>query len=397
VWHLDYWTLILEAAKGAGRFFLHPLFYIGFFYAIFLGYIRVKRERKHFHIRIQDGWFEFRTYLSKGLLLGLFFSIIIFLIGFTVPVVFIFVAGIVTFLLALTTKPSFLSPAYSLGITFILLWAYQWVEIEIPIVTDFLNGFTGGIVPGVALLAGLLLLVEGLFIEKNAAKHTSPKIIKSRRGLYVGVHESKRLWMVPLLLLLPEGVFSIPFDFWPVLPIGNGTFSIIIVPFWIGFSQQIDIALPAEGVKLTGRRVFLVGSLVTILAVGGYWYPLLSAISIGIAIVGRALIPLVQHFQNKANPYYFSKSEPGIVILDIIPGSPADKMELKIGEIIKTVNGVPVNNEKEYYAALQKNRAFCKLEVIDHNGENRLVNRALFEGDHHELGVLFVSENRFRD
>ena len=47
-----------------------------------------------------------------------------------------------------------------------------------------------------------------------------------------------------------------------------------------------------------------------------------------------------------------------------------------------------VKTEQQFYEAFQLYRAYCKLEVIDENGENRLVNRALYEGEHHELGII---------
>ena len=72
--------------------------------------------------------------------------------------------------------------------------------------------------------------------------------------------------------------------------------------------------------------------------------------------------------------------------------SPAEKMGLLKGEIITKINGAVVHKEVEFYQALQKNRAFCKLEVIGNNGEMRFVQRALFEGEHYELGLLFVHD-----
>ncbi len=47
-----------------------------------------------------------------------------------------------------------------------------------------------------------------------------------------------------------------------------------------------------------------------------------------------------------------------------------------------------------FYKALQKNRAYCKLEVFDVNGEIRFVQGALFEGDHHELGILTIEDKK---
>lgn len=50
--------------------------------------------------------------------------------------------------------------------------------------------------------------------------------------------------------------------------------------------------------------------------------------------------------------------------------------------------------QKEFYKALQKNRAYCKLEVLNSEGEVRFVQGALFEGDHHELGILTVEDRK---
>ncbi|WAA12000.1 PDZ domain-containing protein [Fervidibacillus halotolerans] len=386
--------VFFQILLGIGKFFIHPLLYIGIVYAIYLGYKRVKRERKDFHIRIQDGWYEARTYLTKGLIPGVLLSIIIFLIGFHLPVSFVIVSGFILFLFGLLLKPGLLSPAFTFGLTFILLMVIESIQWKPPIFDAYFSANQGSFLPEIALLTGLFVILEGLLIHRNASKHTSPKIIRSKRGLKVGIHETKRLWLVPLLVLIPEGIFTSPFDFWPIVPVGNETFSIILVPYWIGFAQQIRITLPTEGVRAIGRQVIFLGLITTVIGLVSFWYSYVSFIAILFAVVGRIAIPILQRIQNNAHPYYFSKNEQGIVVLDIIPGSPAEKMNIKIGEVIKKVNGRTVTNEKNFYAALQKNRAFCKLEVVDEQREVRLVNRALYEGEHHELGVIFIDEEK---
>lgn len=385
---------MFEILSAIGKFFLHPLFYLGFLYAIWLGYRRVKRERKDFHIRVQDGWFEFRTYITKGLLPGMILSLIIFIVGSYVSFSFIFASCVVTFILALMLKPQFLSPAWTGGFTFFLLWAMQQYDVEIPFISKYVSLASAESLVSIPFILALLLLAESYLLYKNAAFHTSPKIIRSQRGLQVGIHESSRLWMVPLLLILPEGVVTIPYDFWPLMPLKNESFSLIFIPYWIGFKQEIWIDLPKVGVQITAKRVFVLSLVVLIVAVIGFWYPLFSIISVAIAMIGRLIIPIAQRIQNHSHPYYFSQNDKGIMILDIIPNSPAAKMGLKIGEIIKKVNGIAIDNDADFYEALQQNRAFCKLEVIDHNGENRFVNRALYEGEHHELGILFVEKEK---
>ncbi|MDY0405108.1 hypothetical protein P5G51_006575 [Virgibacillus sp. 179-BFC.A HS] len=55
------------------------------------------------------------------------------------------------------------------------------------------------------------------------------------------------------------------------------------------------------------------------------------------------------------------------------------------------MHGRPVASEAAFYQALQINGAFVKLTVLDTSGEMRFVQGALYENDHHELGLIFVT------
>ncbi|WP_236687407.1 PDZ domain-containing protein, partial [Geobacillus sp. ZGt-1] len=98
------------------------------------------------------------------------------------------------------------------------------------------------------------------------------------------------------------------------------------------------------------------------------------------------------HRADRARPPRFARHPHGLVIVGVLPGSKAEKMGLSIGEVIIKTNGAPVRSETEFYEALQRNRAFCKLDVVGHNGEVRFVQGALYEDEHHELGLLFVRD-----
>jgi S1-C subfamily serine protease len=166
------------------------------------------------------------------------------------------------------------------------------------------------------------------------------------------------------------------------------------VPIAIGYNQQIQGMLPKEAVQTQGKRVIGLGVLALLISIAGYWYPVISIVAAAVAVIGRELLALIQRVKDENLPFYFSKKNHGLMILGIIPNSPAHKMALQVGELVTKVNGVNVRDEQSFYEALQKNRAHCKLEVIDTNGEIRFVQRALYEGDHHELGILFVQEER---
>ena len=384
----------MELLKGTGKLLLHPLFYYFFFMAAFLGVSRVKRERKNFHTRTEDAFFELQQLLPVGLIIGLVISLITIVSGLVVPFAVVIVVAVMTLLLSLPVRVRLLSPVYTVGIAFFILLFTAGQDWGIPVIGQYFESIEAKIYPSVVLLLALLVVGEGLLIRSNAWKGTSPKLIQSRRGQTVGVHEVKRLWMLPVFLLIPGEVLQSPFAWWPVFEMGDQLYSLMLVPFAVGLQQQIQGDLPKEAIRLHGGRVISLGILVLAVAVAGYWFPLASIAAVVLGIVGRELIYLVQRIRDENRPFYFSKQNQGVMILGVLPQSPAAKMELQVGELVSKVNGFQVKDEKSFYEAIQRNAAHCKLEVLDTNGQIRLVQRALYEGDHHQLGILFVQDEK---
>lgn len=385
---------LVELLKGTGRLFLHPVLYYLVFLAGILGVMRVKRERKNFHIRAEDAYFELRQLFPLGLIIGLVLSVVVVAAGIAVPFAAILLIAGFTLLWSLTTNVRWVSPAYTIGIAFFTVILLAESNYTIPFFTKAFESIGDKIYPSIVVVMGLLLIAEGFLIGKNGSKGTSPKLVKSKRGKSIGVHEVKRLWMVPLFLLIPGNAIQLPFDWWPVFHLGATEYSLILVPFAIGFHQQIKGMLPSEAIKQHGRQVIVLGVMISLMSAAGYWYPLFSIVTAALAVIGRELLSLIAYLKDDSKPFYFSKKNNGLMIIGIIPDSPASKMELKVGEIISKANGLPVQDEASFYEALQINRAHCKLEVLDTRGEIRFVQRALYEGDHHELGVLFVQEEK---
>ncbi len=150
--------------------------------------------------------------------------------------------------------------------------------------------------------------------------------------------------------------------------------------------------LPRAAIGIHGKQVISLGGLIALFAAVGYFFPLAAIIGVAIALIGRELISIGLRIRERNLPFYFSKQNNGLIILGIVLDSPASKMSLKTGEIITKVNGQSVRDEASLFEALHRNRAHCKLEVLDVNGEVRFVQCALYEGDHHGLGLLFVEE-----
>ncbi|EZP75093.1 PDZ/DHR/GLGF domain-containing protein [Parageobacillus genomosp. 1] len=376
-----------EALRGIGRLLMQPLFYYGIALALVVGWRRVKRERSHFHIRVYDMFQESKFFWRNGLVAGAVLSLVTVMAGMAVPRDTILLIALVTIIIGLTMQMRLLSPAYTIGISFFIISLFSHHST----LQRFFPELGRTNMAALVILLALLLLVEAWLILRDGAAETSPQLAKSKRGLTVGEHWSQRLWFVPVLLPV-TGELPSPLSWWPLFPAGDDAYSLMLVPFLLGFSQRMQGMLPHMSVRLTGQRVLLLAVVVSALAIVSYWYVPLAVIAVALAFFGREWLAFFQHYQDRAQSPYFAKREQGLVILGILPHSKAEKMALQIGDVIVKVNGIPVKTETEFYEALQRNRAFCKLEVVDEEGEVRFVQGALYEDEHHELGLLFVKE-----
>lgn len=384
----------LELLKGIGRFFIHPSFYIAIIAAVFIGFLRVKRERADFHISVYPPLQELRRFLSSGWIAGIILSIISVACGFTISFGILATLFITTTFFTLIGGFRLLSSAFTMGLAFLVIYGANQFGVHIPFIGSYIEKTTDANLSGLVILLGMLLIIEGILMSRNGGKESSPKYRKSRRGLTVGAFQAKRMWFIPMFCFLPAGPLTAPFSWWPSFDWGTHSYSLILVPFIIGFQQQIQSNLPEAAVKKLGRQIMTAGIITTAIAVGGLWISILSLIGTVFAILARAWISYQHRVREGANPYYFTQRPDGLIILAVIPGSPADKLSLKTGEVIHKCNGQAVRNTDEFYRALQKNRAYCKLEVLDTNEQIRFAQGALFEGDHHELGIITVEEKK---
>ncbi|QJC90288.1 S1C family serine protease [Bacillus inaquosorum] len=382
----------IELLKGAGLFFLHPLFWFFIIISLAFGYVRIKRERKTFHTRIADIYDELRFTYTKGLIPGLLLSVILGVLGISIPLGMLAIIAVITAAAALTFHANWMSAAYIVSVSMLIGFGLQMSQAE-PFLERFPQGFAV-VWPAMAVFLGLLIIIEGTVAYRSAHVRTSPALVVSSRGLPIGQQLANRIWLLPLFLLIPGNGLESHFSWWPVFTVPGGSFHFLWIPYFVGFGQRVQGSLPETSIKITAKRVCILGLVVTALGAASLlWTPLAGA-AVCVAVLGRIFLSIKQRVNDNAAPFYFSKRDQGLMVLGIIPNTPAEDLELKIGEIITKVNGIPVKNVSDFYEALQHNRAYVKLGIIGLNGEIRFDQRASYEGEHHELGILFVKDDR---
>lgn len=384
---------IKELLQAIAGLFLNPLSYVFVIVAFVIGFKRVKRERKEFKVKVHPVIDNLIQSFFPGLLIGIIFSVVLLGAGVVVPKGMIALIGVMYVLLGLTMRTRFLNPAYAIGLASIVALVLPRFETNVDLLDSWIRDIQNTPLDSLGIIMSLLLLQEGILVIWKGSKRTSPRLFKGKRGQPVGAHEATRFWLVPQFLLVPIGGLPPHLD-WPIFGLQAAGYSIMLVPFAIGFRQLNAHSLPQEAIKATGKQILALGALIITIALVGFVtdLPLLAVFAIIGGILGRELITVINSQRDDNGRPFFTRRNEGLVVLGVVPGTPAAKMGIQVGEVIMKANGVALNNEREFYRAIQINAAFCKLEVLDHNGEIRFAQRSLYENEHHELGLLFVHE-----
>ncbi|MCF6138719.1 PDZ domain-containing protein [Pseudalkalibacillus berkeleyi] len=385
------WSFI----KGMSWFFLNPLFYVILILIGIHAVTRVKRERSDFHVRIHDTLDDFSKGIFPGLLIGFIFSLLSVFAGLYLPFGVIAVMSAFYILLGLTLRKNLFHPVFAGLLTYVVAAYVPEFSTGVGLIDTWMGELQTASLGMIALLVAALVVVEGILIMSVGAQNTSPILLRGKRGKGIGAHVISRIWLVPLFVLVPGGAISTS-SWFPMLQMGEVSVGIALVPFAIGFHHVVSQSMPEPVVKSIGSRFMWLG--VILLAASILLISLdfesLSIVVVALAFVGRnALILFYRKLEVEKAPY-FSELKEGLRVLGIIPGSPASKMNVSIGERIVKVNGRTLDRVEDFYGAVQSNAQFCKMEVLNENGDVRFVQRSLYENEHHELGLLFAQPEK---
>ncbi|WP_154661520.1 PDZ domain-containing protein [Bacillus ndiopicus] len=388
-----YIDIILEVLMAFLRFFMNPLLYIAAFFAVYLGYRRVKRERRFFKIRILNGWSELTSFLKIRWIDSIVISIIILAVGLVIPSEFLLLLTAISILATIAFMYHLLSPIVTFAISFSVLAGMAYFDKTFTMLDFTFEGFSyeNGAAITVTLIAGMLLILEARFIRIAGPKFASPIMEQTKRGRNAVTYLSKSIWVVPLFFIVPGEAISTYLPWWPQFTLGAGKFSFVLFPFVFGFQQMTKRTLPVYFYPKYSRSIFILAQLVLIGGLASYFMPLIGVITLISAAILRLLISLYYKIKERTDAYAVAPLSSGVIIAGVLPNSPAEKMGLVAGEVIRKVNGKEVFTESELYEALQVNAAHCRLEILNHQNEVRLAQHVVHSNDHYKIGLLLVN------
>lgn len=387
---LELW--LMELLKGFGKLFLNPLFYWTLCLVLLTSYRRIKKERFYFGSKI----FPFFSEIRKTWVISIIFSISISILSIVFGLIFTFEMVILlaffSIILSITGSLSMLSASYTIGLTYILILILSFIP------HGYISGLENYIslpsinihyLTSLAILTAIFLLVEVILISKNKNEPTYPTIKKSPRGIWIGEHYLKKLAFIPFFTFIPTDVISGIAPIWPYIHYGEQSYSLICIPFILGYQYRFQGELPSRMVKNIAQSTLVICLMVMLFAIASLYYPVLSFVAILIAIIGKEYITYRHKLKDRQKTPYFTPLNKGLKVLAIMPDGPAERLGIAVGETILKVNGQLIENTNQFYEALQNSGAFFKLDILDVYGEIRFVTSAFFEQDHYELGITF--------
>lgn len=381
-------------------FFIQPTFIVGLVLAIWTSYRRINHERSNHRVAIYSTLYEVKNYLLLGLLFGIVGSILITVTGIPVTLDWIIAYQLVA-IISLVFGYRFIHPLFTFSLSSLLLigsslvldssdfsfMPSSWYQ---PLSQSEFNG--APLFMNIFIILTLLLITSIFTIKKNADRHLSARFLKTKRGKRIAKYPIKPFWVLPLLLIVPGESFQAFFSWWPVFSIGNEHYTFFWLPILIGFQFTVQSQVPKVAIAKLVKDLMILTGLALVIAISSFWVPYALIAGFVFLIMG-GLIVLYRHRKREKHwSFIFGPAESGIKIIGIRPGTPAEKMDLLVGETITECNNVVIETETDFYQALSKNSVYCRLKVKGVDGELRLTETAIYADSPHEIGVVILEK-----
>ena len=317
-----------------------------------------------------------------GLFGGLLGSLLLVLLGVDLAGIAIIPLWVAAVLLMLI-QPRFLCFSYAAGVISISSLVFGYPNVNIPQLMG---------------LVAVLHLVESILIKVNGPLRPFPVYLK-KQGQLRGGFNLQLFWPIPLIALLgvsagdPSTGIVTP-HWWPLLQnysqfTGDQNYALIPLLAILGYGEMSTTQTPARASGRSSFHLFVFSLALLSLAVLAARYPFFLPLAALFSPLGHELVVwLGWRIENQANPIYVP-SERGVMVLDVLPGTPAHRYGVRTHDVILAVNGTEVDG---YHALLnQLNRGFPQLVLEMQRGEDKYGLRVPVIPNQ-DLGVIPVPE-----
>ncbi|QBX95430.1 hypothetical protein [Lactiplantibacillus plantarum] len=388
----------MQVLKIFELFLLQPLVWLGLLRSYLTAKRRVKSERQHFQSAINPQLVEVHHFLVDGCLLGVLMTIISLALGLVVAPIWVVIYEVVA-AISLIIIPGALVPVTAFGLSWLVYWI---MSPELTTVGGALQrhgvamtSMSGNLVVNGLLLLAIVLAATAVLLRHYDYEGHSPQLQPDQRGKRLVRYQWQQLLVLPVGVLVPGDWLHATISWWPVFMVGERSFSILLLPLLVGTSVRVYKQLPQIAWRQLAARygwVTLASVLVAIIARFAVLSPQWLLALMGLIVVLTWGILAQHRYHDRHQQFRYSDTEQGVRVIGLRPHTPADKLNLDLGDIILECNRQPVNTEAEFYAALLKSPTYVHLKVRNRQQELIITETAIYNGAPHELGIVLFTD-----
>ncbi|MTI80532.1 MAG: PDZ domain-containing protein [Firmicutes bacterium] len=355
-------------------FIFNPLFYL-VIVLVALQYRRMLNMRqKFFGFSHGKWWPDALQATGYGFLGGLLGSILMLFVGLTLSgsgLQYIWPLAI----LLMFIDARFLCFAYAGGILALSNIVIGWPAVSAPQVLG---------------LVAILHMVESVLIYFSGHLGAVPAYIKVDKNRLVGGFALQRFWPIPVVALIVIGQtqmqqtgIEMP-EWWPLIKpevdaadLDTLLYSLFPVVAGLGYGDIAAARKPREKSRLSAKYLAIYSFILLVLAVLSDKYAVMALMGALFSPLGHEMVIYLNKKMEIANKPLYVPPEQGVMVLDVVPGTTAWKAGLRSGNIILTLNDVPLYSKSTLEDMLQQNPGMVEIAYIseeDQQYKRELVN-----------------------
>ncbi|AVK61947.1 hypothetical protein C5Z25_09255 [Lactobacillus sp. CBA3605] len=388
----------MQVLKVLELFLVQPLVWVGLIRCYLSARRRVKYERQTFGSAIDARYFEERNFFKYGILLGLVATVISLALGLIVSPVWVLIyEGLAV--ISLLIVPFGLIPITVFGLSWLLYWGLNpkvtLMGHQLQRVGVTTMSLSNGVVLSGLVLVVILLASTAFLLTRHSTQVASPQVRPDQRGKRIVRYRWQQLLVLPVGVLIPGDWLHSTLSWWPVFQVGHQSFGLLLLPLLLGMSAQVYKQTPSVAWHRLATRYGSVALIGLVMVIGAKLVTLSPQWGVGLigGVVVLVWLSLAQHrYHDRHQQFWFSDTDQGVRVIGLRRHTPADKLNLKVGDIILECNRQPVHTETQFYAALLKNPTYVHLKVRNGQQELIITETAIYNGAPHELGIVLFTD-----
>lgn len=379
-----------------------PTFILGLMDTYFSYRARVNAQRRTINVPIDSSYYEWKYFLTLGLLPGIVLSLFSFGMGIPLTLEWVFLFEVVSVLVLLLFGYRFIHPVFTMtgttGLYLLINYFYQKGKISEVAIRTAKQWFPFLKMPLIheaaarnAMIILPLVVIATVFVYSKYWKIVmNPRFMKSPRGKIVARYRMKPFWVLPLLIVVPGQIFTQFAPWWPTFGWGSQRYTLLLLPILVGLRYTVQSQEARAASEKIQKDFFYLSILALVFAGLSYFYPsLIIYFTIILFIAG--LFILIRHRRRERRWHFlYGPGEEGLRVVAIRDNSPAERMGIKAGDELLVGNDQPLTHVDTYYEMVIENRSYVKLRIRQLDGEIVIVETPIYEEDPYDLGIVLL-------